>query len=282
LLLLVQAGGVILAERGESGFVACRGADHGGDTCRFDLIKHGAEIGREISRRRFAQRGTGGYDSLADHFFHQALIFVRPPVEPAVQHLDEGQAPRGAHRAQGPGREGAGRVDRGRAVGAEEFVVAGVEDEQVGREAERIAHLIDEREAGHRGRAEVDHFDGFARPGIGEHGLEKGGHREIARLRVALGRGFADQKNAQGVRGLGHEKIGLLRVARTGRVGEEVRFGRRRFDHAEGRTGGQFPRLADPRRVATPTEKAQDQFHRGEKKERQRDGDENEESPLGR
>ena len=282
LLRLIEAGGVVLPERSETRLVARGGADHGGDARRFDFIEHGAEVGREIAGRRLAQRGVGGYDSLADHFLHQAPVFVRAAVKPAVQHLNEGQAPRGAHRTQGPRREGAGRVDRGRAVGAEEFVVAGVEDEQVGREAERIAHLIDEREAGHRGRAEVDHFDGFPRPGIGEHGLEEGGHREVARLRVALGRGLADEENTHGIRGLGQEEIGLLGVARAGRIGEEVGLGCRGFDHAKGRAGGQCPGFADPRRVAAPAEEAQDQLRCGKKKERQRDGDGDEKPTLGR
>ena len=173
LLLLVEAAEVVFAERGEAGFIARRGADHGRNARGADIVEHGAEVGREIAGGGFAQRGVGGNDRLADHFFHQALVFVGPAVEPAVEHLHEGKAARGAHPAQSPRRERAGRIDRGRAVGAEEFIVAGVENEEIGGVTQRVADLVNERKAGHGGGAEIDHLHVLLRPGVGEHGLQE-------------------------------------------------------------------------------------------------------------
>ena len=97
--VFVEAGHVVVTQRGETGLIGGRGANKDGYTRPFRVVQHGAEVGIEVACGGLAQGRVRGDERPPDHLFHEAAVFVRTLVEPAVQHLYEGQAACGAHHA---------------------------------------------------------------------------------------------------------------------------------------------------------------------------------------
>ena len=244
-ILRRERSGLVFADRRHVGFVACRGADDGRHPRAPGLRQHGAEVGLEIPRGRRAEVRAGLYDTLADHAFHKLPALVCSGIEERVEQLDEGESARGAHGAEGPWRQRARGVDRGHAIGAEEFVVANVEDKEVGIVIQRLPNLVDDGKRGHGSGSHVNHLHLAAGPKLGKHCLEERGHGHVARLRVALRGRFAEEENTHGVGRFRHKEVVLF--AETGPlwVGKEIRSGGGRFDQTDAFACGQAPSLAD-------------------------------------
>ena len=224
--LLLHAGptGVVLAKRSHAGLVAGGGAHDRRHACGLHGLEHAAEMRAKVPCGGLAQGRVRGQDGLADHLLHQRLALIRAAIGQLVEGLHQRQAARCTQQRQRPSGRPARGVDRGRSIGAEELVVAHVEHEQVGLKRRRLLHLIDQREARDGGGAEIDHLHPRARPRIGQHGLQEGAHRQVRRLRIALRSRLADQKDAHGARGLGHDERGRFGVAGAFRIREEVRL----------------------------------------------------------
>ena len=276
LLRFGELAQVILAQRTHARLVAGRGAHDGRHASRLRLREHALHVQAQVPCRGLAQRRIGRNEGLPDHLLHERAALVGATMQETLDCLHQRQPARRAHERQGPGGRGARRVDGRGAVGPEELVVAHVEHHQVGAEPQRLPHLVDQRETRHRRGAQVDHLHLPIGPCILQHGLQERAHGQVGWLRIALRRRFAHQEDAHRAGRLGHGEGAGLRVARTGRVGEEVGLEGAVLHQTERAATRQRSHLADEGRIAAPAEEPKDHFHHAQQQQGQAEGDQRE------
>ena len=157
------------------------------------------------------------------HAFHEGDVafgsFRRGEFCPR---LNNGKRMDEARHAKHP-RSAARATNRSHAVRAEEFIVPGVDDDEIGRVIQRLSHHAENRIARDGGGAEVDNFDGALRPCVLKHRLQEGSRSEIARLREAFHRRFADSEHAKDIRGFRFDEVILVVVTGTISIGKKPR-----------------------------------------------------------